>query len=275
MHPMTSTLAALPQPSARQLLLRLLVAVEGGELDAAEAIRACALFDISTNNARVALNRLMSAGLIENTGRGAYRLGAAGRALRRDVGAWRDAEARVRPWDGGWVAVIAGGVKRSDRAAFRAQERAFAMVGLHQLDDGLFVRPDNFAGGVAFTRERLRTLGLDPATPVFAAREFDAARDARARGLWDGRALERNYARGCEMLEASLARCAGLSLDAAARESYLMGDQGIRQIVFDPMLPEPLVSVPVRQAFVDTVRRYDENGRRIWRDYLAGMSSSS
>lgn len=271
---MTPDLAASAPPSARQLLLRLLIAVEGGELDAAEAIRACALFAISTNNARVALNRLMAAGVIENTGRGAYRLGAAGRALRRDVGAWRDAEARVRPWDGGWVAVMAGGVRRSDRTAFRAQERAFAMVGLRQLDEGLFVRPDNFVGGVPFTRERLRGLGLDETTPVFAASAFDADRDARARGLWDTAGLERKYAEGCTMLEASLAACDRLAPDDAARESYLLGDQGIREIVFDPMLPEPLVSVRARRAFIAAVRRYDEAGRRIWRDYLAGVSSS-
>ena len=270
MVPMTPA----PLPSARQLLLRLLIAVEGGELAAAEAIRACALFEISTNNARVALNRLVAADLIENTGRGTYRLRPAGRALRRDVGGWREAEARIRPWDGGWVAVTTGGVRRSDRTAVRAQERALAMVGLRQLDDGLFVRPDNFQGGVAFTRERLQALGLDAALPVFAAAAFDQGVEARARSLWDARALERAYAEGCALLEASLARCAAMPLAAAARESYLLGDQGIRTIVFDPMLPDPLVAVAARHAFIEAVRRYDETGRRIWRDYLAGVSSS-
>ncbi len=271
---MTPVLGGLPLPSARQLLQRLLMAVDGGELDAAEAVRACALFDISTNNARVALTRLMAAGVIENTSRGAWRLRDGGGELARDVGAWRDAEARLRPWEGGWVAVLTHGVKRSDRTAMRSHERAFAMVGLRALDDGLFVRPDNFVGGVTFTRERLQALGLDQAVPVFAAAEFDAARDARARALWDADGLEQTYRRGCAILEASLARCAALPLAAAARESYLVGDQGIRDIIFDPMLPAPLVSVPARQAFIEAVRRYDETGRRIWRDYLAGVSSS-
>ncbi len=271
---MIPTLDGLPSPTARQLLLRLLIAVEGGELAAAEAIRACALFDISTNNARVALNRLMAAGVIENTGRGSYRLQPAGRTLRRDVGAWREAEGRVRPWDGDWVAVSTGGIRRSDRPAVRAQKRALAMVGLRQLDDGLYVRPDNFEGGIAVTRQRLQALGLDPAIPVFAAAAFDRTIEARAHGLWDARALERSYEEGCARLAASLARCAAMALPDAARESYLLGDQGIRTIVFDPMLPEPLVSVAARQAFVEAVRRYDETGRRIWRDYLAGVSSS-
>ncbi len=263
-----------PPPSARQLLLRLLVAAETGELDAAEAIRACALFGISTNNARVALNRLMSAGLIENTGRGAWRLGAAGRALRRDVNAWREAEGRVRPWDGGWIAVLTHGVKRSDRTAMRAHERALAMLGLRPLDDGLYIRPDNLAGGVAFARDRLQALGLDRTTPVFAARDFDAGRDARARTLWDGAGLEQGYRQGRAVLEESMVRCAGLPLDVAAHDSYLLGDQGIRDIVFDPMLPAPLVSVDERRAFIDAVRRYDEMGRRIWRDYLGARAAA-
>lgn len=271
---MTPMLDGLPPPSARQLLMRLLIAVEGGELEAAEAIRACALFGISTNNARVALNRLMAADVIENSGRGTYRLRPAGRALRRDVGAWREAEARIRPWDGGWVAVTTGGVRRSDRPAMRARERALAIVGLRQLDDGLFVRPDNFQGGIAVTRARLQALGLDPAIPVFAAADFDQTVEARARSLWDARALERGYEEGRARLAASLARCAAMALPDAARESYLLGDEGIRAIVFDPMLPEPLVSVRARQTFVEAVRRYDETGRRIWRDYLAGVSSS-
>lgn len=272
MAPMTLEPAGPPLPSARQLLLRLLIAVD--ELDAAEAVRACALFDISTNSARVALNRLVVAGLIENTGRGAYRLGPAGRALASEVGAWRDTEMRLRPWDGGWVAVMTSGVKRSDRRAVRAHERAFAMVGLRQLDDGLFVRPDNLVGGVAATRERLQTLGLDRATPVFAAAEFDEGRAARACQLWDTRSLERAYAQGREILEASMLRCRGIAPDVAARESYLLGDQAIREVIFDPMLPAPLVSAWERQAFIATVRRYDETGRHIWRNYLAGLSSS-
>ena len=75
-------------PTPRQLLLKLLGSEKDEELDAAGAIRACALFGISANNARVALVRLQTSGLIEAVGRGSYRLGTDGLALAQEVRAY-------------------------------------------------------------------------------------------------------------------------------------------------------------------------------------------
>lgn len=259
-----------PAVRARHLLQKLLLATEGGVLDAAEAVRGCALFGISANTTRVALTRLQAAGLIEAVGRGAYRLGPAGRALGEEVGRWRTTEARLRPWDGGWIAVVTGVAGRTDRVALRARERALAVVGLRPLDDGLFVRPDNFTGGVGFARERLRILGLEASIPVFLASGLDEDLERRARGLWDVGALEATYRDGRRRLEESMARFDRLPAEDAAREAYLLGDEAIRAIVFDPMLPEPLVAADERRAFVEVTRRYDDAGRRAWRRFLAG-----
>ena len=45
----------------------------------------------------------------------------------------------------------------------------------------------------------------------------------------------------------------------------LLGGAAIRQIVFDPILPAPLVDPRERRAFVETMCRFDEVGRQIWR----------
>ncbi|MBB3012583.1 PaaX family transcriptional regulator C-terminal domain-containing protein [Cupriavidus alkaliphilus] len=258
-----------PGPAARRLILKLLVASETETLDAADAIRACALFGISDNNARVALTRLASADLIEAAGRGTYRLGPEGRALGEDISAWRIAEQRVRPWDGTWIAVLIAGLGRSDRTALRARERALALVGMRQLEEGLYVRPDNLAGGVAHARERLYGLGVEDSAPVFTVRDFDTGLESKARGLWNGKEIVKGYREGKRLLEKSEAKLDTLPLELAAKESYLLGDQAIRQLVFDPMLPEPLVSVADRVAFGSQVRRYDEVGRSIWQRFLA------
>lgn len=255
-------------PTPRQLLLRILASGFDSHLEASRATRACALFGHSQNNTRVALNRLQSAGLIESVGRGIYRLGAPGRALAAEITAWRDAESLLRDWSGGWVVVVTGALARSDRKALRARERALALLGLCELDSGLFVRPDNFAGGVAFVRQRLQALGLESHVPVFLASEFDAGREERARGLWADAQLEAGYAEGQRRLEASSQRLASLCVEEAAREAYCLGDQAIRRLVFDPLLPAPLVNPVARQAFRETMRRYDEAGRRIWQRYL-------
>lgn len=254
----------VPQP--RQLIQKLLLAADGGELSARDAVAACELFGIRENSVRVALVRLASAGLIEAAGRGSYRLGPSGKDLAAEVATWPLAVQRVRDWNGGWVAVLTGGLGRSDRVALRARDRALAIAGLRELDKGLFVRPDNLAGGVAGLRERLAKLGVEPGAPVFLASEVDAAREQRARALWDGKSLTRAYRQTRHQLEKWLARASDLEPEVAARESFLLGNEAIRQVVFDPLLPEPLVDGAERRAFVDTVIRFDRAGRDIWRD---------
>lgn len=258
----------MENPGARDLLLRLLTVAEGGRLPVTEAVKGCALFGISENNARVALTRLVTAGLVEAVERGVYRLGPRGRALAADVLAWREAEQRTRAWSGAWVAVHTSALGRTDRPALRGRQRALALAGLRELDAGLFVRPDNIAGGVATLRERLQALGLPRQAVVFQAAQFDDEREARARRLWNVALLERSYASGLQKLERALARLPRLALDTAAREAYLLGDEGIHQLVFDPMLPQPLVDVGLRRAYAEVVQRYDEAGREVWRRFM-------
>lgn len=252
-----------PQP--RQLIQQLLLAADDAELSARDAIAGCALFGIRENSVRVALVRLASAGLIEAAGRGSYRLGPNGKDLATEVASWPLAEQRVREWRGSWVAVLTGSLGRSDRVALRARDRALALAGLHELDKGLFVRPDNLEGGVAAVRERLSRLGLEAGAAVFLASEFDPAREKRARALWDGKILTRAYRQTRQQLEKWLAHADDLEPEVAARESFLLGSEAIRQVVFDPLLPEPLVDTAARRAFVATVIEFDGAGRDIWR----------
>lgn len=253
------------KPNPRHLVLNLLQAAEGDPLTARDAIASCALFGIRENSVRVALARLAGAGLIAAAGRGAYRLGPNAAGLSAEVATWRTAEARVHEWNGNWIAVHVGGLGRSDRVALRARDRALELLGLRELDRGLYVRPDNLVGGVDAVRSRLHKLGLDAGAAVFVASGFDAGREARARALWDGTALTTSYRTTRKKLEYWLARAETLAPDVAARESFLLGNAAIRQLVFDPLLPAPLVDVNERRAFVDVVQRYDAAGHRIWR----------
>jgi len=256
-------------PKPKNLILELLLAARGAPLSARDAIQACSLFDIAESSVRVALVRLSSAGLIEGAGRGSYRLGAQAVELAGDVGSWREAEARVRPWVGGYVAVHCAALGRSDRVALRARTRALHMLGFEELERALYIRPDNLVGGVAAIRRRLHVLGLEPAANVFLANDFDAAREARAHGLWDGKALTASYRQTRQHLKRWLDDADELEPDVAAREAFLLGSRAIRQVVFDPLLPEPLVDVGERHAFVDAVRRFDQAGRAIWQRLFA------
>jgi len=52
-------------------------------------------------------------------------------------------------------------------------------------------------------------------------------------------------------------------------ESFKLGGRVIRELVGDPLLPEPLLPVAERRALVTALRRYDRAGRRIWASFMA------
>jgi len=251
-------------PNARHLILDLLLATRGQALAAREAVAACDLFGIRENNVRVALARLSAEGLIAAAGRGSYQLGPKAQELAGDVASWRTVEQRIRSWSGDYVVIHAGTLGRSDRTALRRRERALAMLGFRELERGLFIRPDNIEDSLTTLRQRLYTLGLEREATVFLAQDFDAPRETAIRQLWDGQALTAAYHLGRRQLEDWMQRADALEPDAAARESFLLGSQAIRQVVFDPLLPEPFVDVQARHDFVETVRHFDRLGHAIW-----------
>jgi phenylacetic acid degradation operon negative regulatory protein len=250
--------------NAKRVILQLLSATGDRPAPASGLVTACALFGITENSTRVALARLLAEGTLEAGARGEYRLGAPAQALTREVARWRDVEKSLRRWDGSYVAVHTGALGRTDRRELRLRARALRLLGFATLEHQLEVRPDNLEGGCEALRARLCALGLDRRAPVFRVTDLDEALAARARRLWNGAALGADYRRTCDRLERWMANEHRLPREVAARESFLIGGEAIRQILFDPLLPEPLVDGSERRALVDAMKRYDVVGRRIW-----------
>jgi phenylacetic acid degradation operon negative regulatory protein len=250
-------------------VLDLLATLRGGSMPVGALIAAGALFGLPENGMRVAVTRLLAAGELARDERGRYRLGPAAAPVWERVASWRRGEERVRRWDGGWVAVHTAGLPRGRAAAAARAERALRMLGFAELAPGLALRPDNLRGGVAAVRDELRALGLPAEAPVFALRDLDAGEEARARTLWDVAALRARYARERAALAASEARLAERSERMAMVESFRLGGRVIRELVRDPLLPEPLVPVAERRALVAALVRYDRAGRRVWAAFMA------
>ena len=251
-------------PNARRIIMGLLLAEGDQPLSSRQVVAACALFGISENSARVALARLSASGLIASAERGSYLLGEAATVLAGDVATWREAEARLGDWSGDYIAVLTAALGRSDRTALRRRERALDMLGFRELDKDCFVRPDNLVGGVDAVRARLYALGLESEVPIFLASSFDRARATRLPTLWDGAALNQLYHRQHEALRRWLDKAEQLDPEDAARESFLLGGRAIRHIVFDPLLPAPLVDADARHRFIQTVKQFDRAGYAIW-----------
>lgn len=256
---------ALP---AQSLVLDLLSAVGGRPVPVRALVRAAEVLGIEENALRVALARLLAAGKLEQSERGSYGLAPRARAIHEHVSAWSRQHERMLPWAGGWVAVHTAGLGRGKRALVRRRERALGFLGLAELRPELWVRPDNLVGGVAAVRRALLELGLDGEALVARLDALDAPSERRARSLWDGLSLERGYEQMRRELEASGARLEALPLEQALAECFLLGGRAIRQLAFDPLLPEPIVSAEARRALTSEMRAYDRLGRRVWRRFM-------
>ena len=228
-------------------------------------VEAAGIFGIGENSLRVALARLRARGLVESDERGLYRMGAAARAVNRQVRSWRHVEEEVCDWDGSWVAVHDG--SPGDRGAAKRRATALRLAGFRSLTAPLLVRPNNRVGGIGAARKRLASLGLGEGALVFELSELDEKSDRRARGLWDPAELERGYDATCATLESSAGRLASLPQEAAMAEAFRLGGEAVRQIVLDPLLPAPIVDTDKRHALVEAMRRYDVVGRHYWKGW--------
>ena len=92
----------------------------------------------------------------------------------------------------------------------------------------------------------------------------------KVEGVTDGvlAALRDGYRSSLAALQKSTQRLAGLAPHEALVESFLLGGRVIRQIVLDPLLPEPLVPTKERRALVEAMCRYDRAGRSCWSAFL-------
>jgi phenylacetic acid degradation operon negative regulatory protein len=231
-------------------------------------VAAGALFGSEENAIRVALARLLAIGLVQRDERGQYRAGRRAGAVGSRIARWRTIEDGIRPWDGGWVGAVRVPPRSARARGGTGAARALHFLALRELAPGVYVRPDNLAGGIGAVREQLAALGLPAAVIVTGLRELDATTDARARKLWDVRRLRASYRASCAALAASEKRLPRLRPRAAMVESFLLGGRVIRQIVLDPLLPEAMVPAAERAALVAAMRSYDRAGRARWAEFM-------
>lgn len=267
-------------PNPRSLILSLMLGSEArgdAALGVRELLAACELFGLPQNSVRVALARAVAAGLMVAPRRGAYALGPQARPLAAEVGRWRHLASQMTEWQGDWIAVHVGATGRSDRPALRARDRALSLLGLAEFERGLHLRPNNLVGGAAALRTRLRALvpeGTDTGT-VLLISELAAADLRHARTLWDAVALNTTYRDTTARLTRWLENARALPLDRAARESFESGHAAIRQLVFDPLLPAPLVDADARARFIAAVARHDDTGKAIWQRFLSAVRTDA
>lgn len=254
--------------TARQFVLEILSARRTHIVSVKGMIRGGQALGVAHNSIRVAVARLKSDGLVVSVGRGTYRLGPKAEPIYQKVNAWRRVDDRITEWDGTWIGACDAPLPRTDRKSLRRRERAYRLLGFRELTSGLSIRPNNLVGGVEAARADLYRLGLDEIAPVFGL--FDLERDAikHAKALWDTRELNRSYKKLIREIETSQERLQDIELDAACAETFLIGRRAIRTLVFDPLLPAPLVKSDRRADLVAIMQDYDETAHDLWEELL-------
>jgi len=257
-------------PTARSLILDLLSTLRRGTMPVSALVEAGELFGIADNSTRVALARLRAVGQVERDERGRYRLGAVASPIAARVGSWRRIAERSRSWNGGWIGVHTGspdpGLARRQR---RHRARALDLLGLRPLQEPLHVRPDNLRGGIEALRTELSALGLPQGDLVFEMRSLDTLSEARARRLWDVEALHAGYRAMREQIRASSGALGRMPAGKAMVESFMIGGAVLRQLAFDPLLPDAIAPEAERSELVEAMREYDRLGRALWAEFLA------
>ncbi len=257
--------------SAKAVVLEVLSAGESiykGTLPVRSLVQAASVFDIAENSVRVAIVRLRAEGLLESPGRGEYRLGPSAQLVNDKIHGWRTVSTRVGDWDGSWVAAFTADLSRTDRPALRRRLRALRYLGFEELKPGLFLRPNNLTPGIEGIRDELLALGLDRDAAVFRMEELSPEEERRARALWDSPALERAYAKLHDEIRVSMSQLEALPLNDSLREVFLLGREGIRQVVLDPLLPDPLIDEDKRSTMVRFLQDYCDKGLDLWAKFL-------
>lgn len=258
----------------KHLILNLLMEADA-PMSTQMFVQICAMFDITANSTRVSLARLSSDNMIQTSGRSLYRLGPGASRLAEDLAQWRTLEDKVCEWDGAWIAAFIGNLGRADRTALRRRTRILKLAGFEELETGLLVRPHNLVGGADQLRERLHYLGLEPQAMVFTLGDLEVAAQQRALQLWDTDELNRHYVEGAAEMERWMASADQLAPEVAARESFLIGDQTLRCIAYDPMLPKEMIDVTARRHYVETMVRYDQVGKAVWQQLYQTFRQAS
>jgi phenylacetic acid degradation operon negative regulatory protein len=122
-------------------------------------------------------------------------------------------------------------------------------MGFRELDKAFYIRPNNLQGGRQQVQQRLNKLGLESNAPVFRITELDMQSRQTIPSLWPTEQIEQAYKETTEKMQRWLQQAHQMDMTQAATESFLMGEKAIRQMNYDPLLPEQMTNASNRKSF--------------------------
>lgn len=258
-------------PSTPRIALALLAGARGEPLRAPVLIGAAELLGVSANAMRIALSRLLAAGDVSSPARGVYALSAQHLAALAHVHTFRTGFARRVPFGGEFCAVLTSHLPRRNASAVRRRDSALILSGFREYRPGVYLRPDNLAGGRAALADHLLQLGLDQAADVLGMR-LDAAQLQRVEQLYDVKSDAKRAAALCTRVSALLATMATRPARKVAIAAFWLGDEVLRFLARDPLLPEGMADPQPRRALAEAMSELDQRAYAVWRVILAQLA---
>ena len=233
--------------TAAELILALMDSAANPELKSSYFVISGRLFNIDPRTMRVALTRLVKNAVLAQVDRGLYGLGPGGGELHSTVRNWVTVEGNLTRWDGGWIAVYVGHLRR-DKAEVRQRERALRLMGFAPADANLWIRPANLKSTLSEVRERLLGLGLSTTAMVVALADLLPKNAIQIDQLWDISTLEQRYRTRIAELSESQRHAAKLTRHGL--------DQGVVANVESLSLEANAVAKDVHAASAQAVRGF-------------------
>jgi phenylacetic acid degradation operon negative regulatory protein len=247
--------------------LALLGAARGRALSVPGLLRGGEILGVSANAMRIALSRLAKSGELESRGRGAYALSEGRLRAVAHVRTFRTGFAARVQWGGAFIGALTADLSRRNAALVRRRERALELLGMRAYRHGLYVRPDNLEGGRQVIAGHLAGLGLDTEADVVSI-TLDASQAREVDALYD---IAADAARATSLetkVRKLLARFEVRVADDLAAKSFFLGDEVLRFLARDPLLPENMADPAPRHALASAMSELDTRAYALWRDIL-------
>lgn len=233
-------------------------------------IGAADVLRLSPNSMRIALSRLTSRGDVVTRARGVYALSTSRRESFEHVRRYRTASNQRITWRGDFLGVLTADLPRRNATLVRRRTAALDLVGFRPLAHGLFVRPDNLAGGRDGVTTRLRKLGLDGAADVIGV-TLDEPQRKKAQRAWPVQADHKRAVTLAQKIRALLPQMNRRPPRQLAATSFWLGDEVLRFLARDPLLPEEWADPQPRRTLAQLMSELDERGQQVWRSLMEDL----
>lgn len=256
-----------PSAPAQTIALAFLGAARGRALSAPTLLAGAELLGVSGNATRLALSRLKARGDVLLAGRGRYVLSPLRRNAVAHVRSFKTGFAERVRWKGGFLGVLTADLPRRNAAQVSRTERALSLSGFRAFRHGMWVRPDNLAGGRVVVSAHLSRLGLDEGAETIEL-HLDATQLKALERSWDLAGDEAHARALTERVHRFLGGSGKLSRRAAAAECFWLGDEVLRFLARDPLLPETMADPEPRKRLAEAMATLDEQGFALWSSIL-------